>query len=427
MVTLLPLHFSLIEKMLSENEQPDDDSLLFSSLLDHADITIIEAERRANSLLNFRDYFIAYLIETKVKSDDDLDLLSIPQLNLIWRRYSEFEQLRQYLVSQYPYLIVPPLSEKKPMYTWRSGVTYDTTDPDFVDRRRAGLENFIHRTASHPILCRDRILRDFLVKEQGWNVSLKQTGYLHMIETKIKDLAAPVKPSQIVDQFDEILVYSKHLEGSLDSMLKIRAKTTEKLYMVDNLHVHLGRLFSEWSVIEKGMGDGFQKAGHYVDTIPPSTETILQDEDVIADQFKEYLFFTASLEEMYKHKVALCLHINRLRESIASKQHEKQRVLQGKLTLVNRLFGAVQTKEVRDEKIQQLNERINEDEDNIGDVNNILKEFTDLALADFKRFQKQKDQDIQQTLISYVTQQIHLAKKGLTTWTSIKKCIETIP
>lgn len=45
----------------------------------------------------------------------------------------------------------------------------------------------------------------------------------------------------------------------------------------------------------------------------------------------------------------------------------------GKLTLVNRLFGAVQTKEVRDEKIQQLNERINEDEDNIGDVNNILK------------------------------------------------------
>lgn len=31
----------------------------------------------------------------------------------LWRRYSEFEMLRNYLVVTFPYVIVPPLPEKR--------------------------------------------------------------------------------------------------------------------------------------------------------------------------------------------------------------------------------------------------------------------------------------------------------------------------
>lgn len=37
----------------------------------------------------------------------------------------------------------------------------------------------------------------------------------------------------------------------------------EKQYTLSKLHSNYGKLFSEWSVIEKEMGDGLQKAGHY--------------------------------------------------------------------------------------------------------------------------------------------------------------------
>lgn len=37
----------------------------------------------------------------------------------------------------------------------------------------------------------------------------------------------------------------------------------EKNYALCKLHANYGKLFSEWSVIEKEMGDGLQKAGHY--------------------------------------------------------------------------------------------------------------------------------------------------------------------
>lgn len=68
--------------------------------------------------------------------------VAIPPISLIWRRYSEFEQMQQYFQTEYPYVIVPPLPEKKHTYAWRNpnNVIHDITDADFVDRRRAGLE-----------------------------------------------------------------------------------------------------------------------------------------------------------------------------------------------------------------------------------------------------------------------------------------------
>lgn len=36
-----------------------------------------------------------------------------PAPNFLWRRYSEFELLRSYLMVTYPYIVVPPLPEKR--------------------------------------------------------------------------------------------------------------------------------------------------------------------------------------------------------------------------------------------------------------------------------------------------------------------------
>ncbi|TGZ43145.1 Uncharacterized protein DBV15_11908 [Temnothorax longispinosus] len=46
---------------------------------------------------------------------------------------------RRFCRVSYPYIVLPPLPEKKVLYAWQK-VTTDTFNPDFVDRRRAGLE-----------------------------------------------------------------------------------------------------------------------------------------------------------------------------------------------------------------------------------------------------------------------------------------------
>ena len=40
----------------------------------------------------------------------------------------------------------------------------DNMDPDFVERRRVGLENFLLRVASHPILSTDHVFFTFLTE-----------------------------------------------------------------------------------------------------------------------------------------------------------------------------------------------------------------------------------------------------------------------
>lgn len=39
----------------------------------------------------------------------------------------------------------------------------------------------------------------------------------------------------------------------------------DKVYGIHKIHGNYGRVFSEWSAIEKEMADGLQSAGHYMD------------------------------------------------------------------------------------------------------------------------------------------------------------------
>jgi len=50
-------------------------------------------------------------------------------------------------------------------FVWHK-LSADNMDPDFVERRRVGLENFLLRVASHPVLSEDNILQLFLTEVQ---------------------------------------------------------------------------------------------------------------------------------------------------------------------------------------------------------------------------------------------------------------------
>lgn len=48
-------------------------------------------------------------------------------------------------------------------FVWHK-LSADNMDPDFVERRRNRLENFLFRVASHPVLSNDKILYHFLTE-----------------------------------------------------------------------------------------------------------------------------------------------------------------------------------------------------------------------------------------------------------------------
>lgn len=90
------------------------------------------------------------------------------KLSLATRRYTDFVTLHNHLGDKYPWVVIPPLPEKKQSFMWNTEAVSDTMDPDFVDRRRAGLESFLKRIAGHSEIGYDECFLKFLGECDNW-------------------------------------------------------------------------------------------------------------------------------------------------------------------------------------------------------------------------------------------------------------------
>lgn len=181
---------------------------------------------------------------------------------------------------------------------------------------------------------------------------------MQIAENKLKSLSVSVRLRKSDPRFDAIKNYSNTLYTSLYNLLKARSRVAEKQYTVHKLHANYGRVFSEWSVVEKEMGDALQKTGHYLDSLASGIDGSLEDEELLADQLKEYLFFANSLHNVCKHQELLQLQMETGEENVTAKNVEKNKAQQGKISLMSRLFGAVDTDEVRELRVNLLDQHI---------------------------------------------------------------------
>ncbi|KAM3960974.1 sorting nexin-4 isoform 2-T2 [Aphomia sociella] len=395
---------------------------MLDTLLKHVDISIVESEKRANGTLHVRDYYTVYLIDLKV-TDPDYRLVQ-SKISTIWRRYTEFEQIHDYLQVTYPHVVIPPLPEKRILYSWRKS---DTTDPEFVERRRAGLENFLLRVASHPRLCFDDQFISFLQQEHGWRETITDSGYKLLAENKLKSLSVSIRLKKPDPEIESVKNYGKQLETNLGNFLYTRSKIIEKNYALCKLHANYGKLFSEWSVIEKDMGDGLQKAGHYFDSIADSIDSLAEDEEQLADQLKEYLFYAASLQQLCSNHEALQQALENAHDTLNNRLAERSRAAAGKGSLLARLLGGTAPDLARDVATRALDNKLAADARAISHARATLQEFNKKALVEIEYFQKQKDKDLHESLVGFITLQVKAAKKNLQAWTQIKECLQNMP
>ncbi|KAK1343976.1 hypothetical protein QTO34_014534, partial [Cnephaeus nilssonii] len=231
------------------------------------EISVSEAEKRTGrNAMNMQETYTAYLVETRsVEHIDGPSVLT----DSLWRRYSEFELLRNYLLVYYPHIVVPPLPEKRAEFVWHK-LSADNMDPDFVERRRIGLENFLLRVASHPILCRDKIFYLFLTQcgsPQGWKAT-RQSGEG---DTPITPLLLPLPAPQA------------------------------------------------------SAGPACLSLSPYASSI----DDILEDEEHYADQLKEYLFYAEALRAVCRKHELMQYDLEMAAQDLASKKQQCEELATG--------------------------------------------------------------------------------------------------
>uniref|UniRef100_A0A4X1TL39 Sorting nexin 4 n=2 Tax=Sus scrofa TaxID=9823 RepID=A0A4X1TL39_PIG len=366
------------------------------------EISVSEAEKRTGrNAMNMQETYTAYLIETRsVEHIDGQSVLT----DSLWRRYSEFELLRNYLLVYYPHIVVPPLPEKRAEFVWHK-LSADNMDPDFVERRRIGLENFLLRVASHPILCRDRIFYLFLTQEGNWKETVNETGFQLKADSRLKALNATFRVKNPDKRFTELKHYSDELQSVISHLLRVRARVADRLYGVYKVHGNYGRVFRYAS----------------------SIDDILEDEEHYADQLKEYLFYAEALRAVCRKHELMQYDLEMAAQDLASKKQQCEELATGTVRtfslkgMTTKLFGQ-ETPEQREARIKVLEEQINEGEQQLKSKNLEGREFVKNAWADIERFKEQKNRDLKEALISYAVMQISMCKKGIQVWTNAKEC-----
>ncbi|XP_033732069.1 sorting nexin-4-like isoform X2 [Pecten maximus] len=404
-----------------------------TNLLQWMEVSVSEPEKRTTTSMKVQDTYIVYLIETRI-TEVKLKCFGDGTTSL-WRRYSEFELLRNYLDITYPAVVVPPLPEKKVTYVWQNSAT-DKFDPDFVDRRRAALEIFLLRVAAHPILSQDKVFIGFLQQEEGWKDLVYNTDFQSKADSKLKSLSASFRLKKPDRRFEELKNYSNELENNISNLLKIRARMADKIYGIHKVHANYSRVFCEWSGIEKDMAEPLQSAGHYMNVFSQSVDSALEDEEQYADQLKEYLAFGDALRSVCRKYECLQYDLERADDNLSYKANQKEQMenpespsqVQGKaggsfsLTgMKSKLFGG-DTPEQRDQKVKQLEEQIQQAEQELQFANQETQKFVDAALRDIDRFKRQRVKDLREIFTNYAIMQIKQSKKGIAIWTSAKDC-----
>ncbi|CAN7997464.1 unnamed protein product [Ixodes hexagonus] len=377
------------------------------------EINITETERRcAGSAVPLQDIYVAYQVESVICEPEKTPYI-------VWRRYSDFEVLHSHLQESFPYVIVPPLPERKVvMYRWQK-LPSDRLDPDFVERRRASLELFLRRVAGHPELSTNALFLEFLKHEASWRDELNTGGLLHRADSMLRSLNATLRLRNPDTEFEEVKSYSGDLQMSLSNILRIRAKLADRTYGLHQLHQNYGRVLSEWSRLERGPhGDELQRAGQFMDKYAQCALPLLEEQEQAADALKEYLFYAGALGAVCKHHDILQYELEK-KEALFSSKESQHTQITGQ-SLMSRLLSPSSP----EERANSLELQLETLQGQIQGQTREKKEFAKKARAEIAKFQVQKDKDIKDALILYVKSQIELCNESISIWKNLHSCFE---
>ncbi|XP_008467707.1 sorting nexin-4-like [Diaphorina citri] len=176
------------------------------------------------------------------------------------------------------------------------------------------------------------------------------------------------------------------------------------------------------------MGDGLQKAGHFFDSIAEFISPALEDEELIADQLKEYWLYANSLQAVYRQYELSQHRLETSQQMLADKKYEKLKLEQGGQTnFLLKIFGSVDSEDIREIKLQTIESRLSALTVDTEEAGAKVTEFVSRCEQENKRFEVTKEEDLRASLRNYVGLQIRMNRKCLSTWTNIKACIESIP
>ncbi|EGD83388.1 hypothetical protein PTSG_12112 [Salpingoeca rosetta] len=374
--------------------------------------------------------YMTYVITSEFGPDNVLNITSGEYA--VHRRYNEFSHLVSYLRAALPYVIVPPIPEKKLNFKWKQ-MAVDVTDEVFVGKRRIVLEDFLRRCLDHPLIRMDKGFQAFLL-EQDWMEDLMVEGFdgeMHPFTGAewLSSLRAMTASRATEPQLLEV----KHFKA-------LGASTSQHVGVLLNAHAGLAYKAQALSAFFKDFADvltelcelmpklaaPFKSASARISRMGDATVWRLQQEErAFVDTLVAFMGYTDSISAFVKNEEIAFAAKVRARDAHASKvatitaleRPDEDKSLSGFFT---RLATTEASKASKIEALKSEAEHLKLVAETAEQQH---KDFLQEALKEMKRFSATKRHELLSIFKDYARLQKEHAHHIAKMWTDIKQAV----
>ncbi|KAI8870037.1 hypothetical protein GQ42DRAFT_122930 [Ramicandelaber brevisporus] len=360
------------------------------------------------------------------------------------RRFQDFAWLHSKLSAEFPVGIIPPMPGKHRM----EYLTGDRFSPEFIERRRQGLERFIARVVLHPLLRRSKHTVVFL-ENRDWSSEFEAHGntagnrhgqpndnnVLDALSDKLMNVFTKLKQQD--PRFIEMNENAAKLEETLLAIDKICTRIFKRQSELSNLYDDFSLSICDLGRLETGMTYILhQTANTLRDQSNSARELTAHCEEEGLSQLHEYVSYTRAFRHALRNRDQKQLDIEEIESYKDSNIAERDRLVTGGRTggsgiggffkdRMNDLRGA-NTDELKQEKVVKLNERIQQLEEAVKLGRAQVDAASEELINEEDIFRSIKAIDFKRSMTDIAQQQMEFYEKYAAAWESLIPTLERL-
>ncbi|KAI8580083.1 hypothetical protein K450DRAFT_239293 [Umbelopsis ramanniana AG] len=353
------------------------------------------------------------------------------------RRFQDFVWLYNVLNAHFPACFVPSLPEKHRMEYVRG----DRFGGDFVEKRRASLQNFVERIGRHPILSNAEFFEMFLESPKFNDTSARalreqQETMLDTFSDSLLNAFSKIKNP------DERFVNMKEQLDKLEENLTLIEKTLNR---TNKRQEELSQDYKEFASSMQGLAN--LESGitvpilRFAETATEYSRAMknLSDKgeaDWISE-IHEYIAYCTAVKTVLKLRDQKQVDYEELTEYLAATEKERERTMHpsmmdrglnitGYLTDKIQEARGIDSEKMRREKILKLDMRIRELQEATEQSKEVSTSFSDQVEREYKYFEESRTVEIKNALEGYTGVKTEFYTKALRDWKDVINTLEAI-
>jgi len=353
--------------------------------------------------------FMAYTVKTKTNLS--YFKKNNPEVN---RRFSDFLGLRDKLCEKYLQngRIIPPCPDKSVIGMTKVKMSKEdeaSNQSEFVEKRRAALERYLNRTASHPNLRVDPDFREFLeldaeLPKSNQTAALSGKSVLKVISKlgdKVTNYATKMEESDqwfedktfVVDNLDQQL---RKLLMATEAMVDFRKSLSGQTYQLSKSLRLLGSAEDN-----SKLAAALQQLADVEEKVEKVHEQQAKDDFyLLSELIHDYIGIVGAVKDAFNERVKAWQSWQGVQRDLTKRRENKARAeLAGKT-----------------DKVNQLRQEIAENENQLNMAQENFEKISRIIKKEFESFDVKKCKDFKETITLYLENMLKSQESLVTHW-----------